>query len=283
MNKGFQEGEHEFLFPNRDKYSGHFCAHVSGLAWRQGHGVYETHDSQFYEGNWKDDKLNEDENVRIIFKNNDTFEGKIKKYKYNGPGTYTFRRGGRLCCEFLNNKPSGNVIFIDYKGHLWHGKAGPEHTLLYREHIFSQELDRERGKGRPIIKETTIPSEEEKEGETSEVETPDLKELERQVFAKSTKTKSDIDFEDSDWFRDYQKNKEMKQTVFEKISTLGVSSLTDDEKAWYKKYYTSAKIRQDWKKPKKINHDLLRQHFDEESKNTCAPSCIFYASNFGEG
>ncbi|XP_044252999.1 radial spoke head 1 homolog [Tribolium madens] len=280
MNKGFQEGEREFIFPNRDKYSGQFCAHVSGIAWRQGRGIYETHDNQHYEGNWKDDKLNEDENLQIIFKNNDSYDGKIKKYKYNGPGTYTFHRGGRLCCDFLNNKPSGNVIFIDYKGHLWFGDAGVEHTLLYQEHIFSQELDPERGKGRPLIKETTIKNEEEEEEEITEEEKPDLKELERQVFAKSTKTKSDIDFEDSDWFKNYQKSTELRKIVLEKLSTLGVSSLTDEEKTWFKEYYTSAKILEERKKPKKINHDLLKQHFDEESKNTCPPSCIFYASNF---
>lgn len=121
MDKSFREGEFEFVFPNQDKYTGHYCAHVSGLAWRQGRGIYETHDGQVYEGNWKDDKLNESENVQISFENTNWYNGRITKYKYNGPGSYTFANGGRLTSNFVNNRPSGKVIYVDHHDQLWYG------------------------------------------------------------------------------------------------------------------------------------------------------------------
>lgn len=38
QDPNFYIGSSNFEFPNGDKYEGEFCAHISGLVWRQGKG-----------------------------------------------------------------------------------------------------------------------------------------------------------------------------------------------------------------------------------------------------
>lgn len=118
----FHTGKFEFIFPNRDKYIGDFSAHRSGLAWREGPGTYITHDGQTYKGTWKDDKIDENANLAILFQDKDKFFGKISKFKYQGSGSYVFKNGCILSCNFTNNKPVGEVIFIDTQRNFWYGK-----------------------------------------------------------------------------------------------------------------------------------------------------------------
>ncbi|RZC38269.1 hypothetical protein BDFB_007802 [Asbolus verrucosus] len=281
-NKGFKEGEWEFVFTNGDTYTGEYCAHVSGLAWRQGRGVYNTHEGQIYEGIWKDDKLDESENLQITYQNSNKYTGRISKYKYSGSGTYWFKNGGRLTCIFENNKPSGDVIYIDHHDKLWYGNAEDDHVLLHREHVFSYELDGERGKGRPKYPPLEI-AEEVVEPEEFDEEI-DMKELEKQIFAKSTKTASEIDFEDSDWFKDFQRFTEMYKTVTSKFGSSGAFALNEAEKKWYKAYLKSTKILEgkNSNKLKITRKDPLKVYLNEELKNTCPPTSVFYPAQFGE-
>jgi hypothetical protein len=157
--------------------------------------------------------------------------------------------------------------------------------LLSREHIFSYELDSERGKGRPkraLLELTDKLAEIVEPEEIIEKESVDLKELENEVFAKSTKTPSEINFEDSDWFREFQNFTETRKTVLHKIATEGVTSLTPEEKAWYRQYLKSVKLleRKKHKKLVKINVDLLKQYFEEQLKDTCPPTSVFYPGEY---
>jgi hypothetical protein len=157
--------------------------------------------------------------------------------------------------------------------------------LLSREHIFSNELDSERGKGRPkraLLELTDKLAEIVEPEEIIEKESVDLKELENEVFAKSTKTPSEINFEDSDWFREFQNFTETRKTVLHKIATEGVTSLTPEEKAWYRQYLKSVKLleRKKHKKLVKINADLLKQYFEEQLKDTCPPTSVFYPGEY---
>lgn len=38
LDPNFHQGTSKFEFSNGDMYQGEYCAHASGLIWRQGHG-----------------------------------------------------------------------------------------------------------------------------------------------------------------------------------------------------------------------------------------------------
>ena len=157
--------------------------------------------------------------------------------------------------------------------------------MLSREHVFSSELDSERGKGKP--KYNVEGNEEEEIAEkTSEEESVDMKELERVIFAKSFQTPSGVDFGESKWIKEFEQYEQRKETILKKLGSRSSGKLTENEKIWYQQYCENMKSLKKVKKPK-VHPLLLKQHFDEEAKNTCPPVSVFYARPYeiveGEG
>lgn len=62
----FINGSGKFAFPNGDLYEGDYCAHISGLVWREGSGTYTTKDGHVYVGKWYNDKIVENSGTSNI-------------------------------------------------------------------------------------------------------------------------------------------------------------------------------------------------------------------------
>lgn len=126
-------GNGEFEMANGDKYVGDYCAHRYGLIWREGRGVYITKDEQTYEGEWKDDKLMEGRQIIIKYPTGEAYRGTTEKDKYSGHGVYTFENKMDISSEFVDNRPTGNVVLIDINGRLWEGKLKRLHFIQITE------------------------------------------------------------------------------------------------------------------------------------------------------
>lgn len=122
VDEDFQRGSSEFTYPNGDKYVGEYCAHVSGLVWKEGFGTYTSNDGQSYKGKWYDDKLVDGEQVEITFKDGSVFEGPLEKYKFKGAGCLRMPGNIMLVLEFADNKPVGDIILLDGVGRPWYSK-----------------------------------------------------------------------------------------------------------------------------------------------------------------
>lgn len=223
-----------FRMPNGDTYFGEFCAHRAGLVWREGLGVYTTHDGQIYEGEWREDRLVETKPVRIKFPNGTEYFGKIAKGKYSGAGVYMLPNGFAVSSNFSENKPTKETVIIDVLDKLWCGntKANTDCTYLLPENEFYLNIDENQGKG---VK---------KRKPTAKYEKPMLaedhsiieEEEEKIIFAKSTKTRSSLNFEDSLWYKRYKNFIDKHAAIKEKVKQRGQSALDDAEAKWWMKY-----------------------------------------------
>lgn len=122
LDPNFYFGIANFTLPNGDNYSGEYCAHTSGLIWRNGYGTYTTKDGHTYEGMWRHDKLLETSVVHIKYVSGAEYHGPITQNKYSGAGIYTLDSKMDLNCQFIENKPVKDVILIDLNGRIWSGK-----------------------------------------------------------------------------------------------------------------------------------------------------------------
>ncbi|XP_071052153.1 probable inactive protein kinase DDB_G0270444 [Onthophagus taurus] len=207
----------EFTLPNGDKYSGEYCAHRAGIIWRQGKGVYTSHEGQTYEGNWVDDKLQDNTECVITFPTGEVFHGRLLKNKYTGPGIYTLSNGLDLSCEFRLNKPIEELVIIDGLGKLWRGNAENEKAVLLPENVFYLTISNQQGIG--VIKDEFLENlNEEMIGEGEEEEEEYSDEYWRNlIFAKNHFIKNDVKFGDSKWFKDYEKFQKRKKEIEDKF------------------------------------------------------------------
>lgn len=279
----FYRGFGEFTFPNGDTYVGDYCAHRSGLIWREGHGVYTTQDGQMYEGEWYDDKLVENKEIIVAYPNGAQYQGPISKNKYQGPGTYVLETNMNVSCQFVGNKPVGTVTLIDCQGKLWRGTANENSAILLPENVFYLNLNEFKGKGLPRMPIDTSdmhPSSSES-SERSEYDLPD-KLWEELIFAKSQLTKNDVDFTDSKWWKNYVKYKdkynEMQRKIEENVS------LNDDDLKWIQEF-KSFKNKQESRKYEKQLERMkeeervfgLNEIFQSKDfKESCPPVKVFY-------
>lgn len=294
----YHNGTGDFELPNGDKYSGEYCAHRFGLVWREGKGVYTTHDGQVYIGTWKDDKLLDNEPVTIYYANGHEFNGRLLKGKYSGPGTYLFKPNQVVSTNFVGNQMSKETILIDKKNWLWLGDSKPSenYSVVRPLNVFYEYLDEDEGKGEK--KETNEKSKMKKDGESSTeatvskhttlndesvTETEEEKaerfrifrEEEQKIFAKSPLIDTNVDFAKSHWYQDYKRYLATRKKIEAKLVEAGQGSLTSQEKCWiskYQKWKRSKKYRETKKLEKpseKVDTSLLDKFNSEEYKESC--------------
>lgn len=142
-----------FQMPNGDVYEGEYCAHRFGLVWREGKGIYSSHEGQVYMGNWQDDRLIENSELTILFPNEHVFKGRLIKDKYNGPGVYNVRPDLVISCEFQDNKPNGDAILIDKEDDLWFADCDPkkDSAIFELQNYFFENITECRGQGIPKV------------------------------------------------------------------------------------------------------------------------------------
>lgn len=222
-----------FRLPNGDTYTGDFCAHRAGLIWREGFGVYTTHDGHIYEGEWKEDRLLENKPVQIQFPNGAKYSGKLLKGKYSGGGVYTLPNGFLVSSNFNENKPLKDTIVIDVLDKLWCGytKNNTDFTYLLPENEFYLNINNDHGKGVLKVKPPKTKPTEDHTAITTEEEDD-----EKIIFAKSTKTRNSLDFEDSLWYKRYKTFKDKHDSIKQKIREFGKNAIETDEMNWWTKY-----------------------------------------------
>lgn len=259
-----------FRFPNGDTYMGEFCAHRAGLVWREGAGVYTTHDGHIYEGEWKEDRLVENKPAKIKFPNGSEYIGRLAKGKFSGFGMYVLPNGFIVSGSFVENKPVRDTIVIDVLDKLWCGytKNNTDCTYLLPENEFYLNIDENRGKGVLKVKppkKIASPSDE----HTAVFDEED----EKIIFAKSTKTRSSLNFEDSLWWKRYKNFKDKHDAIKQKIKQHGQSSLEMDEVKWWLKYQKSKKRRKGEKKRRQsLKHEVSEMGKRLESRSVV----VFY-------
>ncbi|XP_030758695.1 uncharacterized protein LOC115884295 isoform X2 [Sitophilus oryzae] len=288
----------KFSFPNGDNYEGEFCAHSSGLVWRQGKGTYITKDGQTYEGSWDGDKLVENTDVHVTYLDGSQYFGPLCKNKYTGPGIYQLDEKVQLITNFVDNKPSGELTLIDPNQKAWTGYSDEnDESLLIPEHAFYSCLGKDLGKGRSrekqIIKKKSsttskdsLTSSKKSEQSTTDVKYKDIRELEQQIFAKSQKTPLEINWEDSEWYQEYKEYKLKYLPVYCKVLKSGKSSLSAEELEWYDKYKQFEeryeKVMNDFKNKEKreggpYKSKLFEIIHSQSYKNENKPISVFYS------
>ncbi|XP_031355277.1 uncharacterized protein LOC116179615 [Photinus pyralis] len=253
-------GEGEFTLPNGDKYVGSYGAHRNGTVWREGHGTYTSEDNQVYEGEWVDDKLVDEGTAAISFPTGVKFRGVITKDKYSGPGIYSFDNLMEISCAFMDNKPTGRITLFDLEGKMWTGIAQEDHAVLLRENVFFVNINETEGMGK--LKS----SHEDKEFERRKAQmraSGTASERKSDVFAKSTKTRYDIDFKESKWYQRYLRY----QTMVEAIASKSRQNLelTAEEAKW------QAKARQS---RHEIKQKFINKRKEEELKTITHDKCL---------
>lgn len=229
-------GKGSFTFPNGDIYQGEYVAHRFGLVWREGIGMYTTHDGQIYNGIWKDDKLVENADVCINYADGTEFNGKLYKSKYRGPGLYKLDNGLKLSCEFQDNMPVGDVCLLDSTNHIWTGRAEKNQAILFHENIYYNALCRDKGIGSIKQRRRFEKLKQLKPNKNLAKKVRSQQLTEDEVFHKTTKTVDDVDFCESRWCQDYLEFKKTKAKINAKIHEEDLNSLTDSEKDWWSKY-----------------------------------------------
>ncbi|KAJ8953562.1 hypothetical protein NQ318_002982 [Aromia moschata] len=289
LDPDFIKGESKFEFPNGDVYEGEYCAHRSGIVWRQGVGTYITNDGQIYKGEWRDDQLVDSKDVDVSFPSGVEYYGKIVKSKYTGPGMYILENKMSLLCEFLGNKPYGEICLVDINGREWRGPAEDTEALLLPEHIYFNNIGEERGKGRirsePSKTKLSRTPSEKSESEHYSLHKKDaeyLKALELRIFGKCLKTADDLRFEDSEWYKEYVNFKKVYEDHMGKIKANGFDSLTKDEKNWYQKYaefknrYFEIMDARRHNKRRLSAYKLFELFHSKEFKASSVPVPVFY-------
>nr|XP_023019859.1 uncharacterized protein LOC111508545 [Leptinotarsa decemlineata] len=289
LDADFHKGKSTFTFPNGDKYQGGYCAHRSGVVWREGYGIYTTKDGQVYQGFWVDDKLDEEEQVEIRFPSGAAFYGKLLDSKYNGPALYVIEQNMNLLCELNQNKPVGDLLLIDINGGEWFGTAGETSAVLLPEHAFYEAIPIDIGKGKikkvsPSKEKLKKVSKQEKPPTRPQEElvTDKIKKLELKIFAKTKKTVSDLKFEESEWYQKYLDFKKKFEEIMGKVETDGEYSLDPSEKEWYEKYldfrmkYLEIVEHRKNKLKNLSDYKLFELYNSDEFRNSCPPIPVFY-------
>ncbi|KAH1016227.1 hypothetical protein HUJ04_007485 [Dendroctonus ponderosae] len=294
LDPNFHQSTSKFEFSNGDTYQGEYCAHASGLVWRQGHGTYTTKDGQIYTGKWDGDKLVENEDVEIVYPGGVKYYGSLLKNQYTGPGVYHLEDNVSLICNFADNIPTGEVTLIDPNGNAWHGFAEKDDSLLIKEHPFYRNISKDLGKALP--KQTHISKMSIQASKKSDVESKtslkyrDLRSLEKEIFAKSKKTPSGVD--SSDWYQDYVTYCDTYGGIIHKVKTIGESTLTSEEYDWYakykefeKKYLHLLKAHKIGKKNSKplVDNKFFELIHSQEYKAMNKPIPVFYANAEEDG
>ncbi|XP_060522414.1 uncharacterized protein LOC132699615 [Cylas formicarius] len=227
----FYSGVSKFNFPNGDSYEGGFCAHVSGLVWRQGIGTYTTKCGQFYRGEWDADKLLENVDAEITYPDGAKYMGKLLNGKYSGPGIYQLEENMSIICNFAENQPVGSIAMVDPNGIIWHGNAAPgsDSCLLLPEHSFYGSLTHDRGKGKPKAGSDQRFTDEQKNAGSSE-SSPE------EEVSTLTRADSKMDFEESSWYQTYADFKNKYEPIVIKVKEQGIESISSEERIWYDKY-----------------------------------------------
>ncbi|KAF7265044.1 hypothetical protein GWI33_021664, partial [Rhynchophorus ferrugineus] len=289
----FYQGSSKFQFPNGDQYDGEYCAHSSGLVWRQGKGIYTTKDGQTYDGCWDGDKLIETEDVTVTFLDGTKYIGSLQKNKYSGPGLYQFNNQISVLSNFADNKPTGEITLIDPNQKAWYGFAEQNESLLIPEHIFYQCINQESGKGRlkqtPTAKKqsstNTIKSSKKSDDAEPQLKYRDYRQVEKEIFMKSKKTPSNLCLEDSDWFKEYLNYKNTYGSIYCKAMKKGPHTLNNEEVDWFNKYKNfEEKYLQVLKKFKKKerqqvpNVKIFEVIHPPQYKSNITPTAVFYPS-----
>ncbi|KAG5872104.1 hypothetical protein JTB14_031046 [Gonioctena quinquepunctata] len=292
LDPNFQKGQFTFIFPNGDKYQGEYCAHRSGVVWREGYGTYTTIDGQSYSGLWVDDKLVEEEQLEIRYPNGSEYYGNLLENKYNGPALYVVQPKLHLLCQFSQNKPFGALLLVDPNGREWYGTAGETEAVLLPEHVFFGAIPGDLGKGRlrkkPPLKDKSANIKAPKKTKTKQGKER-MKELELKIFAKSKKTVSDLKFEESDWYQSYVEFKKVYEDISAKVERGGEDLLQPGEKEWYGKYlefkgkYTEILDHRKHKEKNLEEFKLFELYNSEEYKNSCPPIPVFYPNVPNDG
>ncbi|XP_050297716.1 uncharacterized protein LOC126737062 isoform X2 [Anthonomus grandis grandis] len=280
----------KFNFPNGDKYEGEYCAHISGLIWRQGIGTYTTLDGQVYIGEWDGDKLVESTDVEIRFPDGTKYMGNLLNGKYSGTAIYQLQDDVPLICKFVDNKPVEEIALIDPNGKAWHGFAEQDESLLIQEHAFYRNIGKDLGKGgakiKPVVTESKSRTSSKKSENSSQgLKYSDVREYEKELFAKTKKTPSNLEFEKSDWYMEYVTYCDTYGEILKKVKTLGENALDAEQFDWYKKYKNFEKNymqnirnrKSKGKKSKLLTEDSIKL-FDQihSWKSTDRPIPVFY-------
>jgi len=96
-----------------------------GCVKRCGSGTHKSHDGMTYTGQWVNDKMEGEGEIR--FPNGNIFTGNFKQNTFNGIGKYQWNDSSSCtgCVfngEFVDNKLDGLGVFTDDKGQDWNGK-----------------------------------------------------------------------------------------------------------------------------------------------------------------
>ncbi|GJQ79958.1 hypothetical protein Trydic_g9437 [Trypoxylus dichotomus] len=273
----------EFTLPNGDTYIGNFCAHRSGVVWREGHGIYTTRDGQVYQGQWSDDKLLDNREVMITYPSGVQYHGPLVKNKYHGPGTYILESNMNISCQFEGNKPVGTVTLIDCQGKLWRGTAEENSAILLPENVFYLNLNEYKGRGvskHPIdISDMHPPAS--KCSSDEEEELPD-KEWEKIIFAKSKLTENDVDFTDCSWWKNYENYRQKYDEIMDKLNE-GIS-LNNDDYMWidrFNSFKRAQQLRKDgkltaWKTEEEKVFALNERYQSKDFQESCPGVSVFY-------
>ncbi|CAH1966377.1 unnamed protein product [Acanthoscelides obtectus] len=286
LDPDFCRGASKFEFPNGDIYEGEYCAHRSGLVWREGLGTYTTKDGQTYKGAWLDDKLIN--TVEIKFPNGNQYYGELKDSKFNGEGMFVTNESLAVMCNFVDNRPAGHLLLLDFKGKEWHGVSSENSALLYREHVYFNGIGKDCGKGKFRVKKPKRKSHQETEVGGEDTQKPlgmdKMKELELRIFAKTKKTVSDLKFDDSTWYQNYMNFREKFSDIKERITTQGESALEEHEKKWYERYLnfkaTHEKMMKTRKRSTSMKSGRVNRMFElfhgSQYRSTCPGIPVIY-------
>lgn len=112
-----------------------------------------------------------------------------------------------------------------------------------------------------------------------------LEELEKQIFAKSLKTKEGTLFGDSPWIKRYETFKQKRNEITQKIETEGITSLNEDERKWYEKYERFQKKQEEKKRMNKLEEEnevdlnLLKTFYSKEYREKWPAMKVFYPTS----
>ncbi|CAG9774008.1 unnamed protein product [Ceutorhynchus assimilis] len=276
----FHLGTGNFDFPNGDSYEGEFCAHSSGVVWRQGKGKYTSKDGQIYVGEWDGDALLENKDVEITYKDGSKYYGALLQSQYTGPGVYQLQENLALTCTFAENKPTGEITLVDPNLKMWYGFAEKDESLFVQEHPFYGSIGKDLGKG----KCKNPPPKDSKLSLKKSLSVKSVPSKTFIAFEKSKKTPSDLDFNESSWYKDYVEYCDKFEDIVHKARTNGETTLKEEEYQWYKNYKEFEKkynlLLKEHKFPltKKLqaNTDLFQLIHSEEYKKANTPIKVIY-------